>query len=146
MNQDIPDNSCSTDVYRQNGIIRSMDSNAYFISVIAQSACASCQVKGACNVNEIEEKMVEVPKTDDDKYKIGDRVSLVMEKSLGTKAVMLGYIVPFLILLITLIISLNIFNHEGYAGLLAILILVPYYIILNLMKRRLKSTFVFRIE
>jgi sigma-E factor negative regulatory protein RseC len=140
------DNSCSSDVYRQSGIIRSMDKKAYFISMIAQSACASCSVKGACNVTEMEEKIIEVARTDKDDLKIGDRVNIVMEKSLGTKAVLLGYIIPFVLLLITLIISLAVFENEGIAGVLAVLVLIPYYVVLHFMKKKLKSTFIFRIE
>lgn len=141
-----PDNSCSSDVYRQSGIIRSMDVSTYFISMIAQSACAACSLKGACNVTEMTEKIIEVARNEKDNYKIGDRVSIVMEKSLGTKAVLLGYIVPFILLFITLIISLFVFDNEGIAGVLAVLVLIPYYIVLHFMKKRLKSTFIFKIE
>ena len=140
------DNSCSSDVYRQNGIIRSMDVSNYLVSMVAQSACSACSVKGACNVTEMEEKIIEVARTDKNDHKIGDRVSIVMEKSMGTKAVMLGYIIPFILLLITLIVSLAITKNEGIAGVLAVLVLIPYYIVLHFMKKKLKSTFIFRIE
>ncbi|NOX48289.1 MAG: SoxR reducing system RseC family protein, partial [Chlorobi bacterium] len=76
----------------------------------------------------------------------GDRVEILMEKSLGTKAVFLGYILPFIVLFITLIVGLNVFDDEGIAGLLALGILVPYYFALYYLRGRLSNTFIFRIR
>jgi sigma-E factor negative regulatory protein RseC len=146
MSEYLQQTDCATDSIKHNGIIRTMDNEKYYVSIIAQSACASCSVKGACNVTEIKEETVEVVKGKNDSYKIGDRVEVLMEKSLGTKAVFLGYILPFIVLFLTLIIGLNIFDDEGIAGLLSLGILVPYYFSLYYLRGRLSNTFVFRIR
>jgi len=59
---------------------------------------------------------------------------------------MLGYIIPFLIVLVTLIVSLNLIGNEGIAGLISVGILVPYYLILYFNRDSLKSAFRFRIR
>ena len=146
MSEYLQHTECETDSIKHNGIIRTMDKDKYYVSIVAQSACASCSVKGACNVTEIKEETVEVVKGKNDKYKIGDRVEILMEKSLGTKAVFLGYILPFILLFLTLIVGLNIFDEEGIAGLLALGILIPYYFALYYLRGRLNNTFVFRIR
>jgi len=69
-----------------------------------------------------------------------------MQKSLGTRAVMLGYFLPFLLVLLTLIVTLNIFKSQGLAGLISLGVLVPYYMLLYFNKDRLKKTFTFKIE
>jgi len=69
-----------------------------------------------------------------------------MGKSMGKRAVFLGYILPFIVLLATLIISLNLFDDEGIAGLIAFGILIPYYFILYLFKDKLRNSFEFRLR
>ncbi|OQX76038.1 MAG: hypothetical protein B6D61_09395 [Bacteroidetes bacterium 4484_249] len=146
MKKDFTDTDCSVDTIKHSGIIKDIDSQQYYVSIIAQSACAACHAKSVCNVTELQEEIIEIPKEETDSYKIGDRVEILMEKSLGPKAVMLGYVIPFLLLLTTLIISLNIFDSEGAAGLLSLGILIPYYLVLYWVKDKLKKTFIFKIR
>lgn len=146
MSEYLQESECATDSIKHNGIIRTMDNDKYYVSIVAQSACASCSVKGACNVTEIKEETVEVIKGKSDNYKIGDRVEILMEKSLGTKAVFLGYILPFILLFVVLIVSLSVFNNEGLAGLLALGILGPYYFALYYLRKRINNTFVFKMR
>jgi len=137
---------CTPDSIRHDGIIRNIDDKYYYVSIIAQSACASCHTKGICNISEIQEEIIEIPLKENKIYKKGDKVEILMEKTLGAKAVMLGYVIPFIILLITLIVSLSLFENEGVAGLISIGILIPYYLFLYFIKDRLKKTFVFKIR
>ena len=51
-----------------------------------------------------------------------------MEESLGRKAVLLGYVLPLVVLLVSIIVFLSLLKHEGLAALLSILMLVPYYL------------------
>jgi sigma-E factor negative regulatory protein RseC len=91
-------------------------------------------------------EVIEVSRGQSDHFSIGDHVEVLMEKSMGTKAVLLGYFFPFVLLLSTLIIALNIIDHEGFAGLISIAVLVPYYAILYLSRDKLKNKFRFRIR
>ena len=137
---------CTPDSIRHDGIIRNIDNKYYYVSIIARSACASCHARGICNISEIQEEIIEVPRKENKNYKTGDKVEVLMEKTSGAKAVMLGYVIPFIILLITLIVSLSLFKNEGVAGLISIGILIPYYLFLYFIKDRLKKTFVFKIK
>jgi sigma-E factor negative regulatory protein RseC len=69
-----------------------------------------------------------------------------MEESLGQKAVLMGYGLPLVVLVGSIILFLSLLNHEGLAALLSILMLVPYYLILYLFRKRLQKEFRFRIE
>lgn len=140
------DEDCDLEAIKHSGVIKEIDEHQYYVSIVAQSACVSCSAKSVCNVSEMKDEIVEVPRTKTENFAIGDKVDILMEKSLGTKAVMLGYIIPFLIVLVTLIVSLNLIGNEGIAGLISIGILVPYYLILYVNRDRLKSAFRFRIR
>ena len=146
MKDDYQNTECEVDSITHNGIIKDIDDSYYYVSIIAQSACVSCQVKGACNVNDMQEEIIEVPVSGNRMYKVGDSVEILMGKSMGKRAVFLGYILPFIVLFATLIISLNIFDDEGIAGLLAFGILIPYYFVLYLLKDKLRNSFEFRLR
>lgn len=137
---------CSADTIQHSGIVKKIDSDFYYVSIVAQSACASCHVKGACNVTDLNEEVVEVPRQHGVNYEIGDKVNVAMKKSLGTRAVMLGYLIPFVLVLVTLMVTLGIFNDQGFAGLAALGILIPYFLILYFVRDRLKRTFIFSIQ
>jgi sigma-E factor negative regulatory protein RseC len=97
-----------------------------------------------CGVSEMTEKLIEV-KQNISGFAQGQAVNVVLDRSLGNKAVLLGYFIPFLILVITLLIS-SLYLSELWSGLLAIAVLIPYYLLLFFFKDKLSKTFYFRIE
>jgi sigma-E factor negative regulatory protein RseC len=134
----------SKDSISHPGVVENVRDGKVFVKILSKSACASCNAQSICSVAEMEEKIVEVRSGGG--YKLGEQVTLNMEKSLGTKAVMLGYVVPFLVLFIALIVTLEVTGNEGLSALISIGVLIPYYIILYLLRDKLSSKFVFRIE
>jgi sigma-E factor negative regulatory protein RseC len=93
----------------------------------------------------MKEKVIEVKNDHKFDLKAGESVNLVMTQSMGNKAVILGYFIPFVLVLMTLLILSGLLN-ELWAGLISLSVLVPYYIILSLFKDRLSKTFEFKIE
>ncbi len=128
------------------GIIREINGNNLKVSIIAKSACLSCQLKSSCNVSDIEEKIIDVSCSDSDNYKIGEKVDVFYRQTLGYRALFLGYLLPFLIVMFVLIILTIITKNEGTAGLAALAALIPYYLILNLSKRKINKTFLFSLK
>ena len=80
------------------------------------------------------------------KFEVGEKVNLSYRESLGWLAMFLAYVLPFIIVLITLFVATAITENELISGLSALAILIPYYIILTFFKGRLKKTFSFTIE
>lgn len=128
------------------GIIEDVTVDKVFIKILSKSACSACHAKGMCNVAEMEEKIVEVKALPDRTYTKGEQVTVTMKKSLGSKAVLLGYIAPFFLLIGVLILVLQLTHNEGLAGLSGILSLLPYYGLLYVYRKRLKNTFSFMLE
>lgn len=135
-----------TDIIKHEGFIKNITPKTIFVSIVAQSACHSCDAKGFCNVSGNGEKIIEVKNPPASEHKTGDHVIVTMQKKMGTKAVLWGYFIPFFVMLATLIISFGITNSEGFSGLLAIFALVPYYFGLYFFRNRLSSSFEFNIE
>lgn len=128
------------------GIIERISGDKVFIRILSQSACSSCHAKGACTIADVEEKIIEAELDPAGNRKPGEEVMVKMEESLGHKAVLMGYVLPLIVLVGSIILFLSLFKNEGLAALLSILMLVPYYFALYLFRNRLKKEFRFRIE
>ena len=126
------------------GVITELDNTTVKVSLLNVASCSSCHAKAMCNVSEVDDKVIEVYHYGQE-YKIGEKVKLSYNKSMGFKALFIGYLMPFLTILATLIISLAITGNEPLSGLLALGVLVPYYSILALFKNNLKKTFSFTL-
>ena len=127
------------------GTIKKISENSIFVNIISKSACISCSAKGICSVSEIDEKEIEV-KQYSAHFKIGEEVNVFYKESLGYRALFFGYILPFLIIFITLIVMISITNREGLSGIIAFASMLPYYLILYLNKNKFKKTFNFSIK
>ena len=133
------------DIYHS-GIISEINKEKILVSIISHSACASCKVKGMCNISEMKEKIVEVNPQPGVNFKVGEEVTVLMKKSLGSQAVFLAYVLPFLIMIAVLIILINLTGNEGLSGLISIAFLVPYFYIIYLLRNKFKKKFVFVIR
>ena len=135
----------STDCIEQKGIIDDIENGVAHVLITSVSACASCQANSACHMSETAQKEVDVFIGNSNFHK-GEPVKVLMKKSLGLKATFLAYVLPFIILLATLIILTNIGISEAISGIFSLLILIPYFLILYLSRNSLQKTFQFTLN
>jgi len=129
------------------GIIDRIEGNRIWVSIQPQSACGNCHSKSYCGMAEVAEKIVEVqPPSADREFEPGQHVMISLKKSLGYRALFLGYLLPFLILIISLIILLSVTENETISALTSILLMVPYYLILYVNRDKIKASFRFYIR
>lgn len=115
------------------------------MNIINQSACAGCHAKGACTVADFKEKEVEISEYKGN-YKVGDEVTVLFKQTKGFTALFWGYLLPFFLVLATLIVSLELTADELKSGLLSLIILIPYYITLYLFRHSLKKVLKLELE
>lgn len=128
------------------GIIKIINENSIIVSIISMASCASCQVKGACSASDVQEKEVEVKKIQGREYKIGEMVTVEINQSVGIWAVLLGYIFPLVIVVLALIILTSFMKDQGNAGLIALGLLIPYYLGLYLARKWMSDNFEFILQ
>jgi len=115
------------------------------VNIINQSACSSCHANGACSVSDFQDKEIEIANVGNF-YTPGQEVTIVFKESQGFTALFYGYVLPFILVLFTLIIAVSLFKNELIAGLLALAILIPYYITIYFFRHLLKNVFKFEVE
>lgn len=114
--------------------------------ISARSACESCGAKGSCSMAECRDKIIEIQTSEAANHKVGDKITVILAQNSGFVAVGFGYVLPLILTLATLLVVLLISKSEIYAGISAILILIPYYFGLFLSRNYIKKKFSFRIK
>jgi sigma-E factor negative regulatory protein RseC len=128
------------------GFIKEIHENRIFVSIISKAACLSCTLKSACNISDVEEKIIEINTENYSDYIINEEVDVFYSQSLGFRALLLGYLLPFLFVIFTLITLISITKNELISGLISLGILIPYYLILYMKRDKIKKTFAFSVK
>lgn len=136
----------SSETIKHSGIISEVSGKTVKVRITPEAACGSCRARGSCSIGDKEEKIIEVYTSPDETYTTGEEIIVVLEQSLGLKALGLGYIAPFIILLAVLVTLTSLGMNEGTAGVISLLSLAPWYAGLSFFKERLKKGFSFRLQ
>lgn len=126
------------------GIIKEITPKTIKVSLLNVSGCSTCHTKSTCGVSDVDNKIIDII-NDGQKIEKGETVKVIFEKSLGPLALFLGYLFPFILMMIILVISWSLTNDEVFAGLSSLLSVGIYYLGLTLFRSKLKSTFTFKI-
>ena len=128
------------------GVIDRIEGDCVKVRIIQTSACAACKVASHCNASESKEKLVDVFGCDTAKYSTGQEVVVSASKEVANRALLLGFGIPLFLMVVVLLIVLRWTGDEGIAALASLGALIPYYIILWLMRDSIRQLVSFRIE
>ena len=129
------------------GIVENINGSRLKVKIVQSSACSACSVKGHCSASETKEKIIDDYNKNNVPCQVGERVMIVGTTSMGMKAVLLAFVLPFIVLLLALIISLKLTGgDEAVSALVSLGTLVPYYLIIYICRNRLSRSFMFILE
>lgn len=131
---------------KHNGIVDGVEEGCVRVRILQSSACSACKVAAHCNASETKEKIIEVQVADAVKYQLGDSVVVVADTVVGFRASLYGYLLPLILMVVSLVAVLKITQSEGYAAMSALGILIPYYVGLYLLRNKLRNKLSFSIE
>jgi len=127
------------------GTVASICGNTMIVRITTSSACGSCAAKGYCVPSENKDKDIHVEGFSGD-FILGERVKVIMRQSLGFRALFIAYIIPFVLVLATLLMVYQISGNDLASGLSALLILFPYYLMIKLLNQKITKTFGFTVQ
>lgn len=131
---------------KHNGVVDGVEEGCVRVRILQSSACSACKVAAHCNASETKEKIIEVQVADADRYQRGDSVIVVADTAVGFRASLYGYLLPLILMVVSLVAVLKITQSEGYAAVSALGILIPYYIGLYLLRNKLRNKLSFSLE
>lgn len=134
----------NTSSVQHKGRVEKVDPGSVTVKIVSGAACSGCHAEGYCSLAGNVEKNVLVKGS----YNVlpGETVTVTMKQSMGYNAVAIGYIIPFILLISGLIIFISLSISEALAGLLSIAILIPYYLVIYICRRRIDKKFTFTIQ
>ncbi|MBO7436918.1 MAG: SoxR reducing system RseC family protein [Bacteroidaceae bacterium] len=130
---------------RHEGVIDSVEGQTVIVRITQSSACGGCQARNICRAAESKDKLVEVHSADVSGFQAGQTVMIAGAESLGMKAVAFAFGLPLVLLVAALVTAMAVSGSEKVAAIAALGILVPYYVVLFLLRDRIKRDFQFRI-
>lgn len=128
------------------GVVEDTGDGWVKVRILQTSACSACKVAGHCSAAESKEKTVQVSSSKAGRYQPGEEVVVAMTAGNGRDAVILAFILPFVIMVAVLMLCLWLTGNEGIAALAGIASLVPYYAVVYHCKDKLARRFAFVIE
>ena len=133
------------DYIQHQGIVDSIEKHKVFVRIAQKTACSDCHAKSACLSSDRKEKIIEV---DDDsgQFTLNEEVVVSVQSSMGLLAVALSFVIPLILVVLTLYTCIQISGNEAFSGLIGLIILVPYYFILYVLRNKIKKRFVFSIS
>ena len=128
------------------GKVVSMTPKTTTVQIVSQSACSECHAAGLCGLSEYTEKAVEVPTSPSATYGVGDEVQVALKASMGFKAVWIAYFLPLVVLLAVALGLIALGVPEVVSGLAGIGAVALYYLVVWLLRDRLRNEYVFTIQ
>ncbi len=135
-----------TEQVKHTGRVVSMTPQTTTVQILSVSACSQCRAASLCGLSEFTEKAVQVPTDPYASYGVGDEVQVVLKASMGMKAVWIGYFLPLVVLLAVALGLLALGTGEVVAGLSGLAAVGVYYLVILLLRDRLRNEYVFTVE
>lgn len=128
------------------GVIRAINGATAEVEIESSSACTACKARSMCNASESKVKMISAQIAAGEAFELGQQVEVVGEERMGLVAVLLAYVLPLLLMLSILIVAKRVGASDAQGGLAALGALIPYYIVIYLLRRELNKKIIFTIE
>ena len=130
------------ELIRHEGIVLSINGEKAHVQIVQTSACSACKARSMCMSSESQSKEMDAIMLEP--MKIGDKVEVEVRERLAWKAVLLAYILPFIVMLaIIAILDFATDWSEAVVGTLSLCGLALYYIGLSVFRNRLQKQFSF---
>ena len=130
------------ELIRHEGIVLSTDGKMAHIQIVQSSACSACKAKAMCSSSESQTKEMDALMLEP--MVAGDRVEVEVREHLAWRAVLLAYILPFVVMMVVIaVLELTTGLDEAVVGTLSLCAIALYYIGLSVFKHRLQKQFTF---
>ena len=130
------------EIIRHEGIVLSTSGELAHVEIVQTSACAACKAKSMCMSSESQQTYIDAVMLEP--MKTGDRVEVEVRERLAWKAILLAYILPFVVMMAVIaVLDYATDWSEAIIGTLSLCAIALYYIGLSVFKHRLQKQFTF---
>ena len=130
------------ELIRHTGIVSGINGELAHVQIVQSSACSACKAKSMCMSTESQQKEMDAVMLEP--MQVGDRVEVEVREHLAWKAVLLAYVLPFIVMM-SVIAVLDVLTgwDEAIVGTVALCSIALYYLVLSQFRHRLQKQFTF---
>ena len=130
------------EIIRHTGIVLSVSGETARVQIVQTSACAACKAQSMCMSSESQQKVMDV--TLSEPVQAGDQVEVEVRERMAWKAVLLAYILPFIVMMgVMATLDYATELSEALVGTISLGGIALYYIVLSGFRHRLQKQFIF---
>lgn len=130
------------ELIRHEGVVLSTNGNMAHVEIVQTSACSACKARSMCMSSESRQKEMDAVMLEP--LRVGDRVEVEVRERLAWKAVLLAYIMPFVVMMAVIVILDFVTEwSEAIVGTLSLCAIALYYIVLSMFRHKLQKQFSF---
>ena len=133
-------------IFAHKGVVLTVHHGGIDVAVQVEGACIGCKLKDACSMGNQKEKTVVVATDQPEAYRVGEEVIVSVGRGMGFRAILLSYIIPLVLLLVSLPALLGAGVKEAVAGLSSLGALALYYAVLWLFRSHIHRKINFKIR
>lgn len=136
-------NDCKHKHIIRRGTIEHINGSRASVRIQRNSACALCEAAKNCAMHESKDMVVEVwlRQASAAKHKVGDMVTVELPEKSGLWAVVIGFVAPMLLVVLTLICADHARWNETMCGCAALCSVGFYYVALFCMRGKIEKLF-----
>jgi len=126
------------------GIVKTADKDSVMVLLSPGVSCCGCQAEKSCNISGTDRKLIKVEGAFN--FSSGEKVIVSMKRSQGYSALFLGYILPLIVVTVTLTVMITLSVNELFSGLISLGLLIPYYLLLFILRKSINNRFTFTLN
>lgn len=127
-------------------IVQSVDGIDVTVKMTVSSACAACHAKGLCGVSESEEKLVVAKNFSAAQFATGEKVRVELRQTLAVKAVIICYLLPLVVLLVSFFLMYLVCSIEWLNVLAALSATALYFFFVWLFHEKIEKNVTFIVS
>ena len=129
----------------RDGIVRKIEDGHLLVEITISSACGQCRAKSFCIPSEQKQELIEAQNPYNQTFTVGEVVTLNLQSSAGRKAVVLGYLMPFVVLLASFLLTFLFTDKEWIPVLVSLACTFLYFVVLHHFKKGMEEQFTFYV-
>lgn len=122
----------------RNGIVKRIEGDRIVVGIERAEACGTCGARSVCGMHGSEVHEVEVAQPEQS-VRVGDRVTLSIPDREGFRALLVAYMLPFVLVMVALGVLISLGAQEWLAGVVSIGLVGVYYAVLYWFRSRWTS-------
>jgi sigma-E factor negative regulatory protein RseC len=127
------------------GKVERIEKTKVFVRIEQKTACSECHAASVCFASDKKDKIIEVNDYSGN-FTLEEEVRVSIRSSMGLFAVIISYAIPLLVVVITVIAGIVIGKNELTGGLAGLLALFVYYLVLYLVRDKIKENLLFSLS